>query len=319
MAEALKILVFDQPRKGHHKRLVQVLCASLGASPLVRPIARAWWRLIAWRGAVICNSCSEYVAPFLAICAARFVLGRRTVAILVRDPRTRWKDTAWRRRLFNWVTGLPTVRLLTLTEPAAGSAGDDWIHDSEWWDLSVCPLPTRAVTFPGGAGRPTILFLGDIHARKGIAFFIATALAASRRGLPCKFVLAGDTSGLDRQSNTDLAEAGIFVLPRVEDDATFVSLIRACDWLWCCYRPDWDGSSGLYGRALQLGIKAIIRRGSYLERFQRQYGNGVAVQYGDANALLDTLAARCDIRQAPAAAFASRAIARLQVACGIAP
>lgn len=318
MEEVPKILVFDQPRPGHHRRLVEVLCAALKAEPLLAPIGTAWRHLIAWRGVVICNSGGEYVAAFLVICAVRSLLLRRTVAILVRDPRERWHNGGWRRRLFDMVTRQPLVRLLTFTKPAGGAVqGNEWIYDIEWWDLTMCPLPVRKAVFPGDRNRPTILFIGDIHERKGIAFFIATAQRASQRGLPYRFVLAGDASGLAPERVADLSDAGIFILPRIDDDAVFVAFIREADWLWCCYRPDWDGSSGLFGRALQLGAKAIIRERSYLEEFQRQYGNGVAVPYGDPDRLLDALVSR-DWGQAPSvAAFASFSISRLRAACGL--
>ena len=42
-----------------------------------------------------------------------------------------------------------------------------------------------------------------------------------------------------------------------------------CRYIWCCYSPDYDQSSGVLGRAIQFGNVPVVRRGSLSERYCR--------------------------------------------------
>ena len=97
----------------------------------------------------------------------------------------------------------------------------------------------------------------------------------------------------------------------------FVSLMRQADLLWCCYNPIYDQSSGIFGRAIQIGRPTIVRKGSCLEGWQKEYGFGFAVDYGDIDALiaaLDRPLTQTD-RSQQNQGIAERAMNRLTQAC----
>src|ERR1700685_4165033 len=41
--------------------------------------------------------------------------------------------------------------------------------------------------------------------------------------------------------------------------------LQSADLVWSCYAPDYNQSSGIHGRAVQLGIPVVVRRGSYID------------------------------------------------------
>ena len=306
------VLVYGWPGKGHERRYVDVLARVVDGTPLVARLSDALLRLAAWRGPLLCSTADAYVGPFLFLCLVRSMLGMRTMAVLIREPSERW---GWRRyglqaTLYNAITALPTVRVFSILKPPPGEDVQSWIYDVEWWDLHVAPLSAEPSAFLAPAAEPRILFLGDLHPRKGAEFFLAAASRAAERRLALRFVFAGN--GLDAQTRQRFASAGGVLLPRIENDREFVSCMRAADWIWCCYRPDWNRSSGLFGRVLQLGKRCVVRKGSYLEPFQALYQRGFAVEFGDTDGLLDgLLSPQAEPLPAPIADFAAVSVARL--------
>jgi hypothetical protein len=54
--------------------------------------------------------------------------------------------------------------------------------------------------------------------------------------------------------------------------------------VWSCYAPDYDQASGIFGRAVQLGVPAIVRTSSYLAKLADHIGHPVLpVSFGDAD------------------------------------
>lgn len=314
------ILVFGWPGKGHESRYVEVLAHVVGGTPLLARLSDALWRLAAWRGPLICSTADAYVWPFLFLCVVRSLLGRRTVALMIRDPWERfgWPRQGLRTAFYNAIVALPAVQVFSICKPQPGEPEQSWIYDVEWWDLYVAPLPEAPAGFLPPSAEPSVLFLGDLHPRKGAEFFFDVALRAAQRRLALRFVFAGDTSRIDAGLRQRFGAAGGLLLSRMEYDREFVSCIRSADWIWCCYRPDWNRSSGLFGRVLQLNKRCIVRKDSYLEPFQTLYGRGIAVAFGDADALLDgLLQSPPALLPAPTADFAAWSIGRLLSACGV--
>lgn len=311
-----KILVFDRPLQGHFRRGVEVVSRALDGQPRLAALRRAWPGLIAWRGPLVLNTSNSYLKAFLIIALIRHLLGRRTVGIMTRDPRTyraRWAATGLPRTALEFVFSRSRVRVFSIMVPADRTA-DGWLYDIEWWDLQIAPLPE------GMAPPSTVLLLGDVNVSKGLGFFIEVAQAAAARGYTLNFVVVGDAGEFPPTAAAAFQAAGGRILPRIHDDAVFVNHMRHADWIWCCYRPPRDWSSGLFGRALQLGKRTIVRKGSYLEAFQKRYGQGAAIDFGDVESLLRVLtSANEEKASVPIAEFADLSIGRLKEACGLLP
>lgn len=307
-------LVFDRPRPGHHRRGVDVLAKVLDGVILMAPIPAAWWRLLRWPGPVVFQTADGYLLSFFWLCLTRSVLGRRSMGTLLRNPREAGWKSRLRGGLVACIRALPRVTVLIIIAPdGAGSAPGNWIYDIEWWDLEVLPLADCNIVLPEA---PVVLGIGMVGRHKGLDFFLAAAQAA--RGRNIRFVLVGDARRLEDGDRERFHAAGGLLIPPPARDAEFVSYIRHADWIWCCYHPRNDKSSGIFGRALQLGKRSIVRRGSYLQPFQERFGSGIAVDFGDVGALLEALESASDRPTAPETMrFAPYSIDRLRQACGL--
>jgi len=313
-----KTLVFDRPLQGHFRRGVEVVSRVLNAQSRLSMLRHAWPGLITWRGPLVLNSSNSYLKAFLVIALVRHLLGRRTVGIMTRDPRAYrrlWNTPSPLRAVLEFVFSRSRVRILSIMVPCERNAAmGEWIYDIEWWDLKVAPLPERATP------PCTVLFLGDVNSSKGLDFFIEAAQAAAAHDRALIFTLLCDLEELPASAAEAFQAAGGRILPRTDDDTIFVNHMRHADWIWCCYRPPRDWSSGLFGRALQLGKRTIVRQGTYIECFQKQYGRGVSIEYGNVEALLHVLINAGDDKEkppAPIAEFSKLSISRLKDACGL--
>ena len=82
---------------------------------------------------------------------------------------------------------------------------------------------------------------------------------------------------------------GVFVDRQLRDDE-ILPIYAMADVVWTCYRPDYDQSSGIFGRAIQLDKPTIVRRESYLAVLQAGLGKqGYAVPYADPPAAVAAL------------------------------
>lgn len=51
---------------------------------------------------------------------------------------------------------------------------------------------------------------------------------------------------------------------RIVTDDEILRLYKVADLAWCCYAPDYDQASGVFGRALQTGVEPVVREGRVL-------------------------------------------------------
>jgi glycosyltransferase involved in cell wall biosynthesis len=324
------VLVYDRPGTGHTARGVEVIARVLGAKQLIEPLDTAQPKLEAWPGLVMLCSANNYFGNFGYIAVRRMLAGRRTVAQFIRDPRIYNERLKWfgrrgeislnRTRLYlDIILRLPLVSSISILPPAPGQplGFKHWLYDPEWWDLHVAPLAEVDVALPA-RGR-TIVYMGRVQQRKGTAFFLRAASEAARRNMDLQFVIVGDASELTETQKAAFAAAGGALIARVADDSAFVSFIRKADWAWCCYEPQWEASSGIFGRALQLGTKSIVRRGSYLAHFHDLHAKGIQVDYDDVDGLLEGLTRPDKWRDGSVdvAQLAAVSAGRLRSSCGL--
>ena len=99
------------------------------------------------------------------------------------------------------------------------------------------------------------------------------------------------------------AAGGMLEDRMITDDELF-SLYATATYAWCCYAPHYDQASGIFGRAAQLGVPAIVRAGSVVERFRAQHNiTGIAVPYGDMEAAFDKVI-KANLKPVPRPNFA---------------
>ena len=69
-----------------------------------------------------------------------------------------------------------------------------------------------------------------------------------------------------------LIATGAIVVDRFLTDVEIESLYGVSRAIWGCYSPERDQASGIFGRAMQLGVPTIVREGSVVHRFAEHYG-----------------------------------------------
>ena len=285
-------LVYDTSESGHRARGVKLISQLVSGRVLIGPPWRLLARLVWHPGMLIWQTADYAIVPLTLIATLRTIFLRKTVALCYRNDRGLvGKSLRSRvRRMLVWVIShFLKVNVVFIFPPRAGSPQTyPWIFDPEWWDLGVMPVADAHVARLEGEGD-VVLFIGNIDRLKGLDFFIEAAEEAARFALPLRFVLVGPAEKLTPSQLNLLRAAGATLLDALPTDSEFLAYLRRAQYLWCCYHPDYDQSSGIFGRSLQLGIPAIVRKGSLMDEFAAKFGNGVSVRFGDIPDLLQKL------------------------------
>jgi len=208
-------------------------------------------------------------------------LGRPTVGLMFRPGDCFIAGSVksrLRRLLFRCVAHLPHVHLLSIIplalEPRLAEVATNWIYDPQLWDLeylhAVAREPSREIRDPlqaAARGRRLVVALGLQNRGKGFDYFVDVWCASSRLRAEYLFVAAGKVSDESSANAKRFVEqGGILFNGRIADEDLFY-LYGEADRIWSCYSPDYDQSSGIHGRAIQLGIPVLVREGSYIDAF----------------------------------------------------
>ena len=84
-----------------------------------------------------------------------------------------------------------------------------------------------------------------------------------------------------------LREAGAHVVDEFVSDECMFSFIKKSSFMWCCYSPNYDASSGIFGRAIQFDKIPLIRSTSRLEKLAGLLGkHAVTFEFGNVDEAL---------------------------------
>jgi hypothetical protein len=217
---------------------------------------------------------------------------------------------------------LPNVRIISILpfslEPRIARVANAWIYDPQLWDLSYFALPNseRFSRLTGeialaAKGRPVVLALGAQNRIKGFEFFAQLWCGQAAIREKFLFLAAGKVAPECVSFALELADAGGFVMDRHIEDDEFLSLYRCADVVWSCYAPIYDQASGIFGRAVQLGVPAVVRERSFLDRQARELEHPtLGLQFGDATAAVNRLQSWAPSR--PSAADLCMRVARMR-------
>jgi hypothetical protein len=291
------LLVFDANDTGHRGNYARIFGAALGCEYLIGPIKLHWQRL--FRVETLFLSTFE-TAPqsFTLLMTARALLGLRTIVILLRPKLTvRSTIKRWLKRCIHMLLAdLKRVTLISVMDLSRthldGRATA--IQDPEFWDLSLREKAVGATALSdriaqAADGRRILLFPGYLSADKG-ANFLADAMMRPDWPSDRILVAAIGTQMDDAKPACQLiGQAGGFVHSHLVSDDEFLSLFTITDFAWCCYTPERDMSSGVFGRSVQLGIWPLVSAGSFLDELVGSLQFGAAIPYGDIDALIDVI------------------------------
>lgn len=215
----------------------------------------------------------------LARVAFRSLKGQITVGLFFRPSSCFVPGSikyAVRRVLFQIVSRLPHASILSLVPfgiyPEAAQVSTDYIYDPQLWDLRYLGVPNAENSDlvreleKKAAGRKIIISLGAQNRSKGFNYFSEIWRASPALRQEFYFVAAGKIAKESRAHADAFAQAEGFLIDRRIEDAELFALYRVACAAWSCYAPDYNQSSGIHGRAVQLGVPVIVRRGAFLEK-----------------------------------------------------
>jgi hypothetical protein len=220
----------------------------------------------------------EHTGRFAFIAAARGLLGKRSSALIFRPAeaaRSGALKHMFKKIMLRAIQLLPGVSVLTILpfslDPAFATVAKGWIYDPQLWDWSTRgPVETKTdlvTTIESKAdGRQIMTALGAQNEGKGFDFL--SRLLSQRAELAGKFlfVAAGKVAPGSRSAAEAFQAAGGLLVDRFITDDELQGLYDASDVIWACYAPSYDQASGILGRAVQVGVPTLVRRGSFVER-----------------------------------------------------
>ncbi|WP_143595115.1 glycosyltransferase [Thioclava sp. DLFJ4-1] len=235
--------------------------------------------LVASRQVIFSTLDDDYLLFFL-ISALRRLAAKSTIGLFLRPQTcfgTKRPIQIVKRTAFRIIRSLKIADVLVIVPfevaPHYAEIASDWVHDPEFWDLDIkvggpnlpsTPLAENIVI--SANGRKVICLPGTVLRRKGLSMItriLETDRDAASRIL---FVCAGRVPEAEQEEVDRLEMLGGLVIPRMISDQELFSLYRVADIIWAAYAPEYDQSSGIFGRALQTGCPVAVRHGSLLER-----------------------------------------------------
>lgn len=241
---------------------------------------------LASRRPVLVGALEASMIRYVVIALVRAAMGRRTAGILFRplpvlDPRSlklRMKRGAL--RLLLRFDRIATLTILPFSlEPRFAEVAASWIHDPQFWDLHYpgpfappCEGQLALRIRAAAGGRQICCAIGRQDVSKGFDQFAALYAARPDVQRSWLFAFGGDVRANMVRVAEALERAGGFGHPSYVDHDGLLDLYAAADLVWCSYTADYDQASGVFGRAVQLGVPVVVRRGSLLERYCRSEG-----------------------------------------------
>ncbi|OOY25878.1 hypothetical protein BMI91_05680 [Thioclava sediminum] len=299
-------IIYSRTDKGHKISYGLTLRALYGFEVRHGERSAALLRDLVAAPNLIFSTLDDDYITFFRVALARWLRRRPTSALFLRPQTCLAPRSAVQRlkcALFRAIRGLGIANVLTIVsfeaEPAYAGMAADWVDDPEFFDLDMKltegTLPTTPLSDTAqarAAGRSIVAMPGALTARKGLAVLVEILEADPTLADRVLFVSAGRIDA----ASADLAQrfvalGGMATDRFVEDDELF-SLYRVADYMWAAYAPEYDQSSGVYGRALQTGCPVVVRADSLIERLAGAAGLvTLAVPFDDPAAALAAFAA----------------------------
>jgi len=157
--------------------------------------------------------------------------------------------------------------------PEIESICDDWIYDFQFCDIDFLrslAIQDEMILFKEALvgkikNRKVICALGKQDKSKGFDLFISNYIDSKLLQENFLFVAGGKVSGIEDQLLDEFKKCGGIVYNKKISDSELIALYEIADFIWACYSPEYDQSSGILGRGLQFEKTVVVRKGSVAE------------------------------------------------------
>lgn len=246
----------------------------------IKPAAFGW-ALLTSPQPVLVPMIEDAIYRYVITSLLRALQGFRTVGIVLRPlPAVHGKSLRLRvkRLALKVLKHLPACQVLTMVpfaiEPKISAIATEWFHDVQSWDLQLASPAALAPDAEelaarirrAARGRKTVCAIGYQSAIKGFDRFADLFAASPALRGTMLFCYGGKVDLAIGDKAELMAESGGCGFNRFISETELFGLYAAADLVWCYYDPSYDQASGILGRALQLGVPVIARRGSVIQR-----------------------------------------------------
>jgi hypothetical protein len=256
-------------------------------------------------GPILSLFLEEHPTTFLFVSFFRSLANKRSVTLMFR-PKEASAGTTLKLKIkrallrLSKVSKHTTVFTILPFEDASpiNKIANDWIYDPQLWDwFSRQPPKDDAfieLVLSAAKGRKILTSLGVQSKVKGFDFFTSIWEKYPPIHKNILFVCAGDASRCSPEIKRRFTETGGLLIDRQLTTGEIASLYDVSDVVWACYSPEYDQASGIFGRAFQLNVPAIIREGASLNDLANRIGYApINIRWNDTThakqALLDAL------------------------------
>lgn len=143
-----------------------------------------------------------------------------------------------------------------------------FIYDIQYWDLKYLniniAIPSELEKFDFSN---SIAIIGEFNEKKSRSELLSFLKDYNRGNFT--FIFAGKVNEKDKEFL--MSHSKCVVINRYIANEELFYVYEKCEFIWCYYSTQIQRPSGIFGRALQLGKKIIVRDGGYLARSNRDY------------------------------------------------
>jgi hypothetical protein len=274
-------IAFVSAAAGHRGPYVALLASMFGLTPVCAPPGPAVIRRLIATPRLLLATIDDNLPSLILTVLCRSLRGRPTVALFLSAHRC--FDMSRLKYRLKWLAfaalrRVPHLTLITITPfsvaPRFAEVANFGAHDPQYWDLHngrelLTPQPTALseAILQRAAGRRVLCMPGTLTSLKGFVFLSEIMRSDPTLGERLLVVAAGKVQPETDEAARIFVAAGGMLADRLLDDAEMESLYAVSDLIWSCYSPDYDQASGIFGRAVQLGVPVVIRRGALIDRF----------------------------------------------------
>jgi len=289
------MLIHAVSENGHRKPYLDLLGAMCGGEPIYGPLRGNVFLRLLQADRVLISTVDDDVMGFGLLTLKRSLRGLPTLGLFLR-PQSCFGlsgPAVIKRLLFSLLKSLPKATVASITPfdvaPHYAKVSNIGLHDPQYWDLVLRKsLPNLSQTefsrdIKRAAGdRMICTAIGALRSSKGIGFLAQMLEQHSFLHERTLWLFAGRVPEDDQVLLRKVEACGATIINRYLTDAEIESLYGISDAVWSCYAPEYDQASGIFGRAVQFGVPAIVRRHSLIHRFADQRKIPViALEYGD--------------------------------------
>ncbi|WP_282175219.1 hypothetical protein [Vibrio diabolicus] len=211
------------------------------------------------------------ILEYFYVSLLRSILGRKTGGLVFCSYKLTKKSRLQDRikySILRFLNVVPNVHNISIVpnyvSNEMSSLCSHWIYDPQFWD-SFEIIKTQKINKYFTANKSLIISsLGEQSERKGTIEFLELCNSYKDK---YNFISAGklDSNSSKKLSALELSDRFISI-DRFITDEELEDLYCESDVIWCCYRPEYDQASGIFGRAIQVDKPVIVRSGSCLHK-----------------------------------------------------